>query len=115
MKNKGGFETGPDAPSRRFSSVWDRLAREPAIGTRAPFDGVSTGSITHEDGTREPVMIRAQEDPYVEGSLRPRLRTLEIIRHAGEMIALNDMAVAFRSIEQETLDALSMFESISID
>ena len=60
------------SPVQRFGQAWDKVTSD---GTGS----IQTASTPAEDGAvTSVVIISAHEEPHVVGSLRPRIRTLEI-------------------------------------
>ena len=88
-------------PSRRFDQAWDRVV---------PEDKVSEASevVTGEAGFR--VVVKASEEPYVTGSLRPRVRILKVLEEGEEVATLKDINAIFASGDSQVLEMLTKIE-----
>jgi len=95
----------------RFDSLWETVTSggEDTTGELGSFHG---RTVSNEDGTKTGVMVRAHTIPYVEGSLRPQVRTLEIMSIDGKPLSLSDVQTAFHSTDRGIVSKLKTLEVI---
>ena len=99
------------SPANRFNELWNTIASGGEdIRVFGPTGMIYAKRITGENGSSKEVVIRAHNEPHVIGSLRPRVRTLEVVTADGESASITDGQVVFIPKDKRVLDALKLLE-----
>ncbi len=85
----------------RFDQIWAMVSDDGAESIQAPV----------EAGTAS-VVMSAKEEPYIVGSLRPRVRVLEIMTKDGGTVSLADGLAVLSPDSEYVRGVLSAMERI---
>jgi hypothetical protein len=101
------------SPSRRFDTLWKAATfGGEDIGTLDEVGSITARTISTKDGTETKAIVRAHHEPHVVGSLRPNMRTLEVVNVDGKVASLTDGQVVFLPQSEQVIQALTTLEKI---